>query len=115
MRITNYQAAWLRSEYHAWVLSACSFSPYTADWWECALDINDHLAIASPKWKNGVHPAVVTHKELARNVSNIASASASDWSWKLYYDYKAKFVLRAQFFFTLVQKLFHQSSASGIY
>ena len=49
---------------NVWVLSACSFSPYSGDWWECSFEmISDDTMSVTPQWQGDI-PRIMTHKQL---------------------------------------------------
>ena len=82
-----------RNELHidiskVWLLSAYSFSPYSADWWDCQLEMRDSHLVASPKW-SGMMPCIVTHKQLAKDVALGAICSGDDWEWTICSEYTA--------------------------
>ena len=84
---------WLRSatpdcSLKIWVLAASSFSPYTAEFWECNVQVSGDSICASPGWVDGL-PTIVSHKQLARDVTNMDMDLNNNWQWTLLFDYKA--------------------------
>lgn len=72
-----------------WLLSACSFNPYTCDWWQCnvvAVDVENHKAQVTLTW-TGIQPCILTHKELARDKSNLHGNQS--WVWTTISNYEA--------------------------
>ena len=74
-----------------WLLSAYSFSPYSADWWECELEMRGAGLVDLPKW-SGMSPCIVTHKQLAKDVSLGEVCRGDDWGWSLCSDYTVTIV-----------------------
>ena len=70
---------------NVWVLSACSFSPYSGDWWECSFEmISDDTMSVTPQWQGDI-PRIMTHKQLAKDMA--VEHTSEGLTWTSYSDY----------------------------
>ena len=85
-------------------MSAYSFSPYSADWWECELEMRGTDLVALPKWL-GMSPCIITHKQLAKSISLGEICSGDDWGWTLCSDYTVTILFALAGFLSWVREV----------
>lgn len=72
----------------AWLMSTWSFSPYSADWWECSVDFKGNSTfILTMKWAgvaNKRRPCIKTQSEMARDFSLHPHIKSLQWSMPAY-------------------------------